>query len=189
MKLFGAIAVVVCICCLAAFKPFPVSDSKDMKKVFLLRHAKSSHENPKLTDFDRTLDPEGKKDAAEMGEYLSASGEKIELIVASTSVRTRETAAIVCEKLKYDFKTVKWDSTIYACTSEALLDCIKRTGKPYTSVLFIGHNNSMTQVANQLQKDIVIADMPTCAIAGIAFKDSEWSSITSGKLFFYKAPR
>jgi phosphohistidine phosphatase len=189
MKLSAAIAVVVCICCLAAFKPFSISDSKDMKKVFLLRHAKSSHDNPKLADIDRTLDPEGKKDAAEMGEYLANSGEKIELIVASPSVRTRETAAIICEKLKYDFKTIKWDSTIYACTSEALLDCIKRTGKSYNSVLFLGHNNSMTQVANLLQKDVVIADMPTCAIAGIAFKDQEWNAITTGKLFFYKAPR
>lgn len=188
MKFIVSLAVLVCLACLAAFNPFSISDSKDMKKVFLLRHAKSS-DNPKLPDFNRTLDPEGKKDAAEMGEYLAASGEKIELIVASPSVRTRETAAIICEKLKYDFKTIKWDSTIYACTAEALLDCIKKSDKKYTSVLFLGHNNSMTHVANMLQKDIVIADMPPCAIAAIAFKDQEWGDIAAGKLFFYKTPR
>ena len=195
MKYIKYLAILVCICCLA-FKSVSISskenfvtDSTVVKKIFLLRHAKSSHENSKLIDFDRPLNDEGKQDAGEMGDYIARSGEQIELIVASPSVRTRETAAIICKKINYDLKLVKWDSTIYACTAEALLNCIKKTDKKYKSVLYIGHNNSMTHVVNMIQKDIVIADMPTCGLVGIRFRESEWNDSLSGRIMFYKTPK
>jgi phosphohistidine phosphatase len=190
MKLFTALAIVVLLGCLAAFKSFTVqTENSNVKKVYLMRHAKSSHENATLKDFDRPLDPEGETEAAEMGEYLSQHGVKPDLIVASPAVRTRATAKIICEKLSYDLGLVKWDSTIYACTTEALLNAVKTTGEKYNSVIFIGHNNAMTNVANVLQSEEKIADMPTCSVVAVAFPDSTWNTIDKGKLIFYKKPR
>lgn len=189
MKLFSCIAIVAIVSCLVAFKPFFKKEPAAVKKVYLMRHAKASDENAQMGDFNRPLEPSGEKEAEEMGNFLSKRGEKFDLIVASPSVRTRATAKIICEKIGHEFSAIKWDSAIYACTTDALLNAIKATGRQYNKVLFIGHNNSMTHVANALQDEEKIADMPTCGVVAVAFPDSTWSTIGKGKLIFYKTPK
>jgi phosphohistidine phosphatase len=187
MKLFSFIAIVIVVGCIAAFKPFSLQTNPAVKKIYLMRHARS-YQDPKLDDFDRTIEEEGIAETTQMGDYLSRRGVKPDLIVASPSRRTRETTTIMCEKLGYDINLVKWDSTIYLCTTDALLKSIRATGKEYNAVLFIGHNNAMTHVANTLQSDEKIADMPPASVVAVAFRDTVWDNVSKGKLIFYKTP-
>jgi phosphohistidine phosphatase len=67
-----------------------------MKILYLLRHAKSSWSNPELTDFQRPLNKQGKKDAPMMGKILANKGVKIDLLISSPAERAKKTAKKSC---------------------------------------------------------------------------------------------
>ena len=70
-----------------------------MKKLFLIRHAKSSHDDLKMKDIDRTLNNRGKEDAPMMGKILKEKGVKPDLIFSSPAVRALETAKFFSKEL------------------------------------------------------------------------------------------
>jgi phosphohistidine phosphatase len=176
--------------CHASFSRKNPDDPAGTHLLYIMRHAQSNHEEMNVADFDRPILESGKKEAEEMGEYLAKHGEKIDLVIASPSMRTRMTAEIVCKKTGYDFQKVKWDTTIYRCSDEDLEDCIKGIDEKYKTVLVVAHNNSVSNVSGKLQKEKVITDMPTAGIAAISFGTGLWKDVKdgSGKLVFYKTP-
>ena len=72
-----------------------------MKKLFLIRHAKSSWEDLRLDDFDRPLNKRGEKDAPFMAELLKEKNIIPDLIISSPSLRTKLTAEIIAEKIGF----------------------------------------------------------------------------------------
>lgn len=158
--------------------------------LYLLRHAKSSDADPSLQDFDRPLNDRGFADAPKMGKFLKKSGIKVDLVVASPSVRTTQTIQLIAPELSYAPEAIQWDSTIYRCSSTVLLRAIKNVTNNHRSVLFVGHNPAITQVANELQKDTAFQEVPTCGIVAIQFDTKEWSKISAsnGKLLFFERP-
>ncbi|CAN5254527.1 histidine phosphatase family protein [soil metagenome] len=176
--------------CHASFSRKNPEDAPGTHTIYIMRHAQSNHEEMNIGDLDRPILESGKKEAEEMGEYLFRHGEKIDLVIASPAMRTRMTAEIVCKKTGYDFQKVKWDTTIYRCSTEDLEDCIKGIDEKYKTVLLVGHNNSVTIVSGMLQNDKVINDMPTAGITAISFGITAWKDVKdgSGKLVFYKTP-
>lgn len=160
------------------------------KTLILFRHAKSSHENTSIPDFDRPLDTSGLREASEMGEFLRHQTETVDLIVASPAKRTHQTADIICRYLNYRPENIRWDSTLYLCTKETLIASIRKTDAKIRTVVFIGHNPSMTSTANALQPDTTIAEVKTAGIVAIDYEQVKWSEVgkTKGKLIFYKKP-
>ncbi len=158
--------------------------------LYLFRHAKSAHDDPKLPDFDRPLAGKGRKEAKEMGNYFREKNIRPDLVIASPSKRTRETWAIVCSITGYDTATVRWDSTLYRCSFEAVLDAIKSVPGERQSVLVLGHNPSITTVSNLLQPEKEFAEVLTCGLVAIDFSINSWSEISNkkGKLAFHKFP-
>jgi phosphohistidine phosphatase len=169
---------------------FSSADSLANRTVLILRHAKSDHANS-LADFDRPLSNDGLREAAEMGAYMKEYVAPPDLIIASPSVRTRQTIEIVCRIADYPFSSVQWDSSLYQCKSPHFIDLIRRIDPKYRSVLVVGHNSAVTDVVNTLQSKTRFSEIKTCGLVQIDFENCSWSSVgtVKGALVFYHKPR
>src|SRR5262245_53455321 len=117
-----------------------------MRILYLLRHAKSDRSDPGLADSERPLAPRGRRDAPAMGAYMHSRKYRPDLILCSTSARTRETLALLQPEL--GGKTaVEFDRKLYLASAEAMLQRLRATDEEVGSVLMIGHNPGMVRLA------------------------------------------
>src|SRR6266853_6030700 len=151
----------------------PGHTGRDMKTLFLIRHAKSSWEDISLPDKDRPLDERGKRDAPKMGQRLAKRGVKPDLILSSPARRALATAQIIAEKLDYKLKDIVVDGRLYAATVDDLLNVVHTLGDPLERVVLLGHNPGLTALAHRLSSQIT--HMPTCAVAEFTFHAKSWS--------------
>jgi len=158
---------------------FFIDLSDRMKTLFLIRHAKSSRDDPAMADKDRPLNDRGKRDAPKMGKRLAKRGVKPDLILSSSAVRALETAEIVAKEVDYKRKDILVDDRLYAVGAEELLDVIRKLGDEVERVMLIGHNPELTELAHRLSSRIT--DMPTCAVAEFTFDAKSWSRIGKDK--------
>jgi phosphohistidine phosphatase len=147
-----------------------------MRELFILRHAKSSWDDPTLADFDRPLNSRGKEDAPLMGKHLVKLGVKPDLIVSSPAKRAKKTAKIVAEELGYDLGKIEFCKTIYEASAQSLLYLVCQLPNSAKRVMLVGHNPGLTELANILG-DIVIENIPTAGIVGVAFDTSRWEEV------------
>ncbi|WP_456323344.1 SixA phosphatase family protein [Hydrogenimonas sp.] len=144
-----------------------------MRELFLMRHAKSSWDDPTLSDFDRPLNARGKEDAPLMGKYLKKLGIKPDLIISSPAKRAKKTAKIVAEELGYDTDAIDYKDGIYEASPQSLLYLVCQLPDDAKRVMIVGHNPGITELANVLG-DITIENIPTAGVAGIAFDTQRW---------------
>lgn len=146
-----------------------------MKKLFLIRHAKSSWDDAMQPDKDRPLNDRGRCDAPKIGERLAKRDLKPDLILSSPAVRALETAKIIARKLDYRRKDIVVDDRLYAVEANDLLEVIRTLGDRLKSVMIFGHNPALVELAQRLSSEIT--DMPTCAVAEFRFDTKSWSEI------------
>jgi len=148
-----------------------------MKRLILMRHAKSSWDHPGLSDHLRPLNGRGKQSAEALGDWLRRNKFIPNQILSSSSTRTRETFARL--QLEGD---VQWMDSLYHAEPEDMLGALQQaTGQ---SVLMLGHNPGMAEFA----QDIVeippdharFADYPTGATFVAEFDIADWSSVSPG---------
>ena len=150
-----------------------------MKSVFLVRHAKSSRDDPTLPDKDRPLNDRGKRDAPKMGERLAKRDVKPDLILSSPAKRALKTAEIFAQELDYKRKDIVVDDRLYAVTPDDLLDIIRNLDDKLARVMLFGHNPELTELAHRLSSEIT--HMPTCAVAELTFDTKSWSNLGKDK--------
>ena len=158
-----------------------------MKTLLLLRHAKSSWDDSSLDDFDRPLADRGRKAAPRMGKEIMARGWLPDAILASPAKRTRQTWALVAAELPGTAKAV-FPKALYMAAPEQLLQKIRKVATRKTTLLLIGHNPEMEELAAQLagpgSDSSALARMsekfPTAALARFTF-DGKWKILTSAK--------
>ena len=144
-----------------------------MRELFLMRHAKSSWDDPTLADFDRPLNGRGREDAPLMGRFLKKSGIKPDLIVSSPARRAKKTARIVAEELGYDKDKIRFVEGVYEASLQSLIYTVCGFPDEAKRVLLVGHNPGMSELANALG-DVVIDHVPTAGVVGIAFDTRRW---------------
>jgi len=149
-----------------------------MKTLFLIRHAKSSRDDPASPDKDRPLDARGKRDAPMMGTRLAKRDVKPDLILSSPARRALTTAQIIAKKLDYKRKDIVVDDRLYAVAADDLLDVIHKLDDEKDHVMLFGHNPELTELAHWLSSEIT--HLPTCAVAEFHFNAKSWSNV--GKL-------
>ncbi|MCP4439983.1 MAG: histidine phosphatase family protein [Aureispira sp.] len=159
------------------------------KTLYLLRHAKSSHKEPSLVDFERPLKKKGMRDAAMMGEVLRKRGVEVDLILTSSAKRTKETVQFMTKEMAYSDK-IDEEKEIYRCSPSTLLKIIGQLDDKYQSVMIVGHNPAMMEVTNQLG-DTTLQKMPTCGLSAIKFETDSWAKAAKqkGDLVFYIYPK
>ena len=146
-----------------------------MKTLFLVRHAKSSRDDPTLPDRERPLDDRGRRDAPRMGKRLAKRDVKPDLIVSSPALRALTTAQLIAGEIGYERKDIVVDDRLYASSAGDLLAVIRALDKKLDRVMLFGHNPEFTHLAHQLSSEIV--DMPTCAVAEFRFDTKAWSDV------------
>jgi len=168
-----------------------------MKTVFLLRHAKSSWEEPELRDFDRPLSPRGRSAAKKIGQYMKVKGILPGLVISSPSARTRETIERLEGGLgeKLD---VKFLDSLYLGAARTLAEDAMETPEEVSSLMIIGHNPGMHALAvhwaakgPEQMLESLYAKFPTGALAEIEFRVNNWPAVASahGELKRFVLPR
>lgn len=122
------------------------------RKLFLLRHAKSSWNNNTLSDFDRPLNKRGVRDAPVMAQRLLARGCSPDKVLCSPSTRTRETAAHYVRELNIDEHRVEYIDAIYEASPGDLVTAIESQLDMTTQLMLIGHNPAMEYLASMLNQ-------------------------------------
>jgi phosphohistidine phosphatase len=146
-----------------------------MKTLFLVRHAKSSRDDPSLPDRERPLNDRGRHDAPRMGKRLSKRGAKPDLLVSSPALRALTTAQLIADEIGYQRKNIVVDERLYASSPDDLLAVICALDDKLDRVMLFGHNPEFTELAQRLSSEIV--DMPTCAVAEFRFDAKAWADV------------
>jgi len=161
-----------------------------MKKIYLMRHAKSSWNDQVLDDFTRPLNGRGKRDVAFMGKRLALFHVRPDTIISSTAKRAEKTAKAIAKTIEFDKDKIIYTDALYESTYERYLDLIHTIDDKYTSVFLIAHNPTITEVGERLS-GAILTNIPTCAIVCIAFEVEHFSEITeeSGHILFFDYPK
>jgi phosphohistidine phosphatase len=154
-----------------------------MKRLYLLRHAKSSWSDPDLPDRERPLAGRGRRAAKAMSRHLREAGVDPDLVLCSPARRTRETL----ERIEPVFGrgAVRVEPGLYAAGADDLLALVCATPAHVESVMLIGHNPGLEELALVLARgsalrDQVSAKFPTAALVTVEFGVAVWGEVSPG---------
>lgn len=166
-----------------------------MRLLYLLRHAKSSWGDPGLEDRDRPLNSRGRRAARLVAEHLRAEGVSPELVLCSASLRTRQTLAAILPTLEGELEA-RIEVALYSAGAEELVERLRTVPASTSSVLVIGHNPGLHELALSLAgtgRDLerLREHFPTGALATLAVPEPGWAELAEGdaELTGYAVPR
>ena len=159
-----------------------------MKRLYLIRHAKSSWKDLSLDDFERPLNKRGKRDAPFMSELLKEKNIHPDIIFTSPALRAKSTAEIIAQKLNV-LEKIRFDAKIYEAGSSTLESIITNIDDRYNTLFLVGHNPGLNMLAEyyvEFERNI-----PTCAVLEIGFETSNWRDIsaTNATLLSFEYPK
>lgn len=158
-----------------------------MKTLTLLRHAKSSWDDPVARDFDRPLNGRGQRAAVIVGRHMRGAGMTFDHVVASPAVRVVETIDHVEQGFGCALAPA-WDRRAYLASATSLLDIVHELPAGADSALLIGHNPGLEDLilllipdrAGDELRDSVEEKFPTAAIVAMTFDVDSWDAIRPG---------
>jgi phosphohistidine phosphatase len=166
------------------------------KKLYLLRHAKSSWDDPALADHDRPLAPRGRRASKAIAEYLRKERITPELVLCSSATRTRETLDSISAGFDDEVQPkIAVEAGIYAASASDLLARLHGVTGDVGSVMVIGHHPAIMELALHLAgRGTLVPQLrekfPTAALATLTFRDS-WRDLAPGaaELVAFVKPR
>ncbi len=153
-----------------------------MKKLYLVRHAKSSWDSVEMDDFDRPLNERGEKDAPHMAKLLKHRNVVPDRMITSPANRALSTCIAFAKALEFDKKKIKKETTLYHASPEIILEVLKSLPEYETDdevILLFGHNPGITEFANSLL-GVAIDNIPTCGIVAATLNIDSWKEISFG---------
>ncbi|MCB0451164.1 MAG: histidine phosphatase family protein [Confluentibacter sp.] len=158
-----------------------------MKKLLIVRHAKSSGEHH-LNDHDRPLNERGISDAHLVSNHLNANDLAIDLAISSDAVRAKTTANIFVENLHIQPSIFHVEPDLYDFSGNNLIRIIKNCDNRVHNLMVFGHNHAITAFVNTFG-DRYIENVPTCGVVTILFDVDRWQDLTKGKTISALFPR
>lgn len=147
-----------------------------MKTLLIMRHAKSSWKDQELPDHDRPLKKKGRKDISNMAKILKKKSLVPDLVLSSTAVRSKETATLMIEKLKYKGKLELLEE-FYMAEPETYIKHIAKVSDKVDVLLILGHNPGLEGLVMTLGDKIT--SLPTGSIAKLYLFIDKWSELTT----------
>lgn len=172
-----------------------------MKYLTLIRHAKSSWDNPSLNDHDRPLNEKGKNNAPVVGRfiartYLGSKGVTALLplpdrLISSTALRALTTAQLMQPELNIGSGIITLEPRAYLAEPNALLQLTREFSDAWNHVMLFGHNPGISEFAENLLKRDLIEEMTTCAAALLELPWDAWSATAwkEARLIGYITPK
>jgi phosphohistidine phosphatase len=158
-----------------------------MRRLMLLRHAKTEHDAPSGRDLDRRLDKRGRKDAAEIGDWIGRHPPFPDLVLVSNAVRAHQTWQIAWDAMKdlAPEPEVELVPELYGADSSQLLQTIRTASKRYPRrLMLVGHNPGMHELALGLAnggdtagRKALADNLPTSGLAVFDFAVDDWAEV------------
>jgi phosphohistidine phosphatase len=168
-----------------------------MRILLLLRHAKSSWDDAALQDFDRALAPRGERAAVAVGAEIARRNWQAERTLVSSALRTRQTWQLIAPLLG-EARDAEFRDDLYHATSALMLDLIQTTKNDVGSLMIVGHNPGLEELAALLAAENSDAEamrgmdakFPTGALARYEIETS-WRELGAGtaRLTHFIRPR
>jgi phosphohistidine phosphatase len=165
-----------------------------MKTLYLLRHAKSSWDNPTVPDHDRPLNKRGRRAAALMAEQINSRGIRPEVVLCSTARRAVETLESLGDMFA-ESADIHIERGLYLAGVGELTERLNELSAHVGSAMLIGHNPGMHEFGIALAGDGTSLEslrgkFPTGALAALEFDQEEWDlKPSTGRLQDFVLPR
>ncbi|WBU29110.1 histidine phosphatase family protein [Rhodopseudomonas palustris] len=170
-----------------------------MRRLILLRHAKTERDAPSGKDHDRRLEDRGRSDAAEIAAWLAAEHLMPDQVLISTATRTRQTWDVLSELFPANREPqVEYPPEMYSASSSQLLQAIHEVSAGINQLMLIGHNPGLHELAlaltctcNEAERRKLSGSMPTAAVVVIDFPIADWADAAfgTGKLQHFVSPK
>ena len=147
-----------------------------MRKLLLVRHAKSSWKYPELDDHERPLNKRGERDVLTMSRHLAEKDEALDVIFSSTATRALDYAQSLSE---FTHVNLNPDLSFYTFDVDQLLEILRHLPDSAHNVAVIAHNPAITQAVNRLSNS-EISNVPTAAIACLSCEVEQWMDLGEG---------
>lgn len=153
-----------------------------MKRLHVLRHAKSSWDDRSLADHDRPLAPRGRRAASRMAQWIAEHDVRPQLVCCSTAVRARETLDRILPSL--GDVAVRQEPSLYMASVEGLLDVVREL-PDVDEVMLVGHNPGLEALTVLLarpsaERDRVHEKLPTGALVTLELAVDAWTRVDAG---------
>jgi phosphohistidine phosphatase len=172
-----------------------------MRRLMLLRHAKTENEAPSGRDQDRRLDERGRKDAGEIGNWIGRHPPFAETVMVSPAVRAHQTWELAWEAMKDHVPPPKVEflPQLYGADPAQLLETIRSSvGTDPKHLMLVGHNPGMHELALALTgsgedaaRRALADNLPTSGLAVFEFATSDWTDVAfrRGRLVLFVSPK
>ncbi|MCI5195532.1 MAG: phosphoglycerate mutase [Candidatus Electrothrix sp. AW5] len=155
-----------------------------MKRIHLIRHAKSSWKDSRLTDINRPLNKRGKRTSDFMAQPLAQAGCCFEQIFCSPAVRAQATIERISRGQEQPLP-LQWTTVdqLYTFDSRVLLDWCRALDEAITEPLIIGHNPALTDFCSAVSSTAVstVKNIPTCGYVQLTLEEGcSWQELTHG---------
>lgn len=158
-----------------------------MKRLTILRHAKSNWGDASLDDFNRPLNARGWKAARRMGKELKHRNFTFDFAIASPAARVRETIDGLIDSYGEPRFPIRFEPRVYAASVETLVELVHELPPDADNVLIVGHNPGLERLVTSLThddgkglRDRIAGKFPTAALAVIELQVSEWLEVEPG---------
>lgn len=161
-----------------------------MIRLYLIRHAKSSWKNTRLSDFDRPLNKGGKNDLPLMGNRLKRDLNIPNAIITSPANRACTTAKSIAEKLNFPVSQIIEEPQIYEASASTILNIVNQFNDQNKTYFVFGHNPGFTYLAEKLSGEY-FGNIPTLGVVGIEFPFDSWQFVSAetGQCIYYNYPK
>jgi phosphohistidine phosphatase len=144
--------------------------------LLLLRHAEAETARPGLPDIDRPLSERGRTEALDAAECMAATALRIDAMLVSPALRTRETAIIVAAELDIADE-FHFEPALYLGEPAALLRPLQRCPADAQTVLMVGHNPGLSVLAQQFMGGKQRIEMRTAGLCRVEFEHNSWRQV------------
>ena len=148
------------------------------KELLLVRHAKSSWNDPYLDDHDRPLNERGLRNAPEIGKRLQEWSIRPDVWISSTALRAITTAEILAEQVGFPQDQIQRSRDLYHASATELQGFIGGLDDQFGTVILFGHNPGMTSLVANLY-GLPIDNLPTCGVVRLQFSENDWPTVSS----------
>lgn len=161
-----------------------------MKTLFLLRHAKSSWEDPDLKDFERPLNERGLADVPVMAGRFQGRDCRLTTIISSPATRAKTTASLFAKAIRLPQDELASNPELYFAGAAMFLKATQLLDEESSAAMLVGHNPAITEFANSLA-NCDIENVPTCGLVEISLPHENWADVDygSGTLVNFDYPK
>ncbi|MDX1829055.1 MAG: histidine phosphatase family protein [Lutibacter sp.] len=159
-----------------------------MKKLYIVRHAKSSWEYEGINDIDRPLKKRGINDAYLISSVLQKKIERPDVFVSSCANRALHTAMIFSYSFNYPLANLRISKSLYSFSDGYLIKTVKALDDSFDSAIIFSHDHGISDFVNKFGSKL-LNHVPTCGVIGIEFETEHWKNIKSGKTFLTDFPK